>query len=160
MSSSESDVAVPGQPLERGPTHPAPEDERRARRTPDVLSPRSFSLWFAIGGPPLLWGAQVAIGDLIFELGCGRAIQGRGFLLLSLKAWSLIVTGVILSSAVIGFLLAWRAARILRTMPGSAVRDRAYAMAIAGIAVGVVFFVLIGYSLLTPFFLPTCGASP
>ena len=61
----------------------------------DILSPRSFSLWYAVGGPPLIWGAQVAIGDLIFELGCGPAIRGQGFLLLSLKAWAIILTAVV-----------------------------------------------------------------
>jgi hypothetical protein len=126
----------------------------------EVLSPRSWRLWFAIGGPPLIWGAQVVLGDLIFELGCGPAIRGQAILGLSLKAWALIVTVVTMSSAVLGFVLAWRAARVLRAMPEGGPRERAYAMAVGGMAVGVVFFFLMGYSLLTPLLLRTCGTSP
>src|SRR5439155_15536123 len=72
-------------------------DVRRGRRSRfDPLSSRSFLLWYGALGPPLLWGAHLALGDLIYELGCSSGMRNHAILSLSLRTWGLILTGVLL----------------------------------------------------------------
>ena len=126
----------------------------------DPLSARSFPLWFGVLAPPLAWGAHLVLGDLIFELGCGPAVRGREIAGLSLEAWALIetaVVGVIIAAAGLLALEAWR--RLRATSDGTA-WNRAHALAVAGMASGVIYLTLIGFGFLAPFFLKGCTTSP
>jgi hypothetical protein len=148
------------QPLQRGPSRPAVAETELSEGTRKVLRPRSFWLWYGVLGPPLIWGVQVAVGDMIFELGCGRAIRGGDVFGVPLKGWSLILTGVCAAACLMGLFGSVRAFRLLQEVEDGAVWERASSFAMAGIAVGFVFFLLVSFSFLTPFLLRTCAGSP
>ena len=104
------------------------------RLTTDPLSSRSFPLWFGVLAPPMVWGAHLVLGDLIFELGCSPGVKGHTLAGLSLETWGLIqttVAAVIIVAAGLLAAAAWR--RIVATSNGTA-WNRAHALALAGIA--------------------------
>ena len=77
----------------------APGNRRRWQRWVDPVTPRSLSLWFGLGAPPIALAALIGLGDLIFELGCSPGVRSAGhrreILGLPLEAWALIVTAVL-----------------------------------------------------------------
>ena len=77
-----------------------------------------------------------------------------------LKTWSLIVTAACAAAAALGFVVSWRSFRVIRAIRDGAAHERAATFALAGMAVGPVFFLLIAYGFLIPLFLSTCGRSP
>src|SRR6266496_476664 len=126
------------------------------RRPMDPLSARSFALWFGVLAPPLAWGEYLLLGDLIFELGCAPGVRGHTLAGLSLQTWALIqtlVAGVIIAAAGLLAAAAWR--RIHAISNGTA-WNRAHALALAGMASGVIYLMLIAYGLLAPLFLNGC----
>src|SRR5439155_26732886 len=130
------------------------------RRAVDPLSARSFPLWFGVLAPPLAWGAHLVLGDLIFELGCSPGVRGHILAGLSLETWALIqttVAAVIIVSAGLFAAAAWR--RIVATSNGTA-WNRAHALALAGMASGLIYLALILYGFLAPLFLKGCTTSP
>lgn len=122
--------------------------EMRAAVDPSVRSPRSFLLWFGVLAPPTAWGAHLLLGDLIFELGCARGVRGGDLFGLSLTAWGYLQTSVLLSISVLGGVLAFLG---WRQVPGRRDEvtwvDRARGFAIAGIASGILYSLIIGYGL-------------
>ena len=133
---------------------------RTQDRTAGLLSPRAVVLWYGVLGPPMAWAAQVVGGDLLFELGCGPAIRGGSIFFLSLKGWSQVLTGVCAAAALLGLVLSWGSFRALRGVHDGGAAQRATAFATAGVAVGLVFLILISYGFLVPLFLRTCARSP
>ena len=130
------------------------------RLTTDPLSSRSFPLWFGVLAPPMAWGAHLVLGDLIFELGCSPGVRGHTLAGLSLETWGLIQTTVAAVFIVAAGLLAaaaWR--RIVATSNGTA-WNRAHALALAGMASGLIYLALILYGFLAPLFLNGCTTSP
>jgi hypothetical protein len=130
------------------------------RRPIDPLSSRSFPLWFGVLGPPVVWGANLVLGDLISELGCGPGVRGHTLVGLSLHTWELIQTAVaalIIASAGLLAALAWR--RIQAISDGTA-WSRAHALALAGMASGLIYLALALFGLMAPFFLKGCTTSP
>jgi|SRR5437879_2736806 len=128
-------------------------------RFADPLSPRSLVLWIGVLGPPLAWATNLVLGDLIFELGCGPAVRGREILGLSLKAWSLIESAVLLAATVAAGMLAYLALRRLRGVDGGTAAGRARALAMAGVASSCLYGLIIVYGTLAPFLLHTCQRS-
>jgi len=129
------------------------------RRWIDPVSPRSLALWFGLLGPPMAWGANLVLGDLIFELGCApgvRTVRGRHQILgLSLDAWAYIETAfltAVIIAAGLSALWAWRRVRGRR---GIAV-DRAKALALGGIASSLFYVTLLLFGFLPELFLRTC----
>jgi hypothetical protein len=131
----------------------------RTARAIDPLSPRSFALWFGVLGPPVAWGANLVLGDLIFELGCSPGLRGPGILGLSLEAWSLIQTVALAAVTVVAGVFAYRAWRELGRISNGTAWGRAHAMAIAGLASAAIYLALIVYGFMAPFFLDRCGTS-
>ena len=126
----------------------------------DPLSARSFPLWFGVLAPPLAWGAHLLLGDLIFELGCAPGVRGHTLAGLSLETWALIqtlVAGVIIAAAGLLAAAAWRR---IHTISNGTAWNRAHALALAGMASGAIYLVLIAYGLLAPLFLNGCTTSP
>jgi len=134
---------------------------QQGRRTTltDPLSTRSFPMWFGVLGPPLAWLAQVGLGDLLFELGCGPAIRGGDVLGLPLKAWAVILVAFTLAVDVLAGSLAFAAFRKLRRISDGTPWERAHALALAGMASAFVYGLLLAYQFLPQFFLHTCATS-
>jgi hypothetical protein len=126
----------------------------------DPLSPRSLPLWFGVVAPPLAWGAHLLLGDLIFELGCSAGVRGHRLAGLSLETWAILQT--IVAAAIIvtaGALAAAAFRRIVATSDGTA-WSRAHALALAGMASGAIYLILVVYGLVAPLFLNGCTTSP
>jgi hypothetical protein len=132
---------------------------RPGNRWIDPISPRSLPLWYGVLGPPLLWGAQLVLGDLIFELGCSPGVPKRHFLLLPLKGWALIMVGVALAADLVAGAVALGAWRRLRVESDGGPFERAHALALAGMLSSVVYGLLLVYGLFPTFFLHTCARS-
>jgi hypothetical protein len=130
----------------------------RERGAFNPLSSRSFPLWFAVVGPPLAWGANLVLGDLISELGCSPGVRGHRLFGLSFQAadiiQSVVAAGIILLAAILA-LGAWRR---LRTAPDGTPWGRAHTMALWGMASSLIFFLLVVYGLTTHLFLDSCSS--
>lgn len=121
-----------------------------------LLGSRSLVLWFGVLAPPLAWGAHLVLGDLIFELGCAPGVGGRDLFGLGLEAWALIqsvVLGAVVVAAGMGALAAWRR---LQRHPDGTRWSRAHAMALAGVASGALYGLLVLFGLVSVFFLDGC----
>jgi hypothetical protein len=132
---------------------------RRGRGRRDPLSSRSFLLWFGVVAPPLAWGAHLVLGDLIFELGCAPGARGPELLGLGLETWALIQTIVLAAVALaagLGAAVEWRR---LRSIQDGTRWSRAHAMALAGMASGALYLLLILFGLLPGLFLQGCETS-
>jgi hypothetical protein len=131
----------------------------RSRAALDPLSARSFALWFGVLAPPLAWGTHLALGDLIFELGCSPGAGGPGLLGLSLETWALlesVAAALITVAAGATALGAWR--RLGAISDGTA-WNRAHAMALAGMGSACIYLALIAYGFLAPVLLSECSTS-
>ncbi len=129
------------------------------RRFRDPLSSRSVVLWAGVLVPPFAWAANLVLGDLLFELGCARAVRGGHILGLPLKAWGLIESAVLAGAAIAGGLLALRAWREIRRRTNGTRWDRAHAMALAGMASGFIYLLLIAFGFLPLVLFRTCDTS-
>lgn len=125
----------------------------------DPLSTRSFPLWFGVLAPPLVWGAHLVLGDLIFELGCSRGVQGHDIAGLSLETWALIQTIAAAAIVAAAGLMAMEAWRRLRHASDGTAWNRAHSLAVAGMASGVIYLGLIAFGFLAPLFLKGCTTS-
>jgi len=132
---------------------------KRASGAVDVLSPRSFALWFGVLGPPLAWGAHQVLGDLIFEMGCSPGVGGSTLLGLSPEGWALIQSAVAAVITAAAGVVAYRAFRRLRQISDGTAWGRAHALAVAGMASALIYLVLIAYGFSAPFFLDRCATS-
>jgi hypothetical protein len=157
---------------------------RRLREAASPTSTRSFALWFGVLGPPLAWASHLLLGDGLYELGCSPGFTRPRIYGLPLHFWAFLMAGLFLGIDVLAGVLAFRAFRAIRdrrrearTGPGSeaeptpgggilapgeareTVRDRAYGMAVAGVASAFLYGLLLVYGLLPPFFLRTCAIS-
>jgi hypothetical protein len=131
----------------------------RSRAALDPLSPRSFALWFGVLAPPLAWGIHLVLGDLIFELGCSPGVTGGSILGLSLETWALIETVVAALITVAAGATALGAWRQLRAISNGTARNRAHAMALAGMASACIYLALIAFGFLAPVLLNRCSTS-
>ena len=78
---------------------------------------------------------------------------------LPLDAWAIIQTVAAAAIAVAAALGAYGSWRILRRDRDGPRWDRAQAFAVAGMASGAIYLLLIGYGFLITFFLQTCAPS-
>jgi hypothetical protein len=85
-------------------------------------------------GPPLAWGANVVLGDLIYELGCSGGMRRTAIFGLSLRFWGVLQTAVLLGVIVLAGLGAARAWREVRSLRDGTATLRAQALSVAGIA--------------------------
>lgn len=157
---------------------------RRLREAASPTSSRSFALWFGLLGPPLAWASHLLLGDGLYELGCSPGFTESRIYGLPFHFWAFLMTGLLLAIDVLAGVLAFRAFRAIRERrreaetgaePASAsgagagivpaaearetVRDRAYGMAVAGVASAFLYGLLLVYGLFPPFFLRTCATS-
>jgi hypothetical protein len=137
------------------------EARRRRRLGWDPLSSTSLSLWLGVLGPPLLWGAHLVLGDLIYELGCASGMRRKAIFALSLRTWGLMQTAVVLCAIALCGLAAHRAWRAVRVLPEGTRSKRAQAMALAGIASAFGYGLLVAYAFVPQalFFHSMCGTS-
>jgi len=144
-------------------TERAPKTRQILREMREISSSRSFVLWFAVLGPPLLWAAHLLLGDGLFELGCAPGFARREVYGLSFQFWDLLQTILFLVLDVTAGVLAYRAHRRLRGaetgVSNPTVLGRARGMALAGLASAGLYGALLVFGLLPPFFLTTCSRS-
>jgi hypothetical protein len=152
-----SDAATATNTGRVGPVEPP----SRGRRRFNPLSSRSFALWYGVIGPPLLWGANLALGDLIYELGCSSGMRRTAILSLSLRTWGLIQTGALEALIVLAGLAALGAWREVRGREDGTALKRAQALSIAGIASACVYSLLLLFVFVPQltFFHTLCGTS-
>jgi hypothetical protein len=125
-----------------------------------VLSARSVPLWFGVLAPPLAWAAHLVLGDGIFELGCARGFRDHRILGVSLRAWATIQTSFFAAVTILAGVLAYRAWLQLRSVePEGVAVGRARAMAIAGVASSILYFLIILFGFFPPLFLQSCRTS-
>lgn len=137
-------------------------DETPARRAPPtLLSSRSFALWFGVLGPPLAWGANLGLGDLIYELGCSGGMRRTAIFTLSLRVWGVIQTAALEGVIVLAGVGAWRAWRRLRPLQDGTATQRARVLAMAGVAsaVGYSAILLFAFVPQLAFFHSVCSTS-
>lgn len=125
----------------------------------DPRRTRSFPLWFGLLGPPFAWAAHLALGDLIFELGCSPGMRSKKILGISLHWWATAETAVLAAITVAAGLLAYRAWRRLVRMSDGTSLHRAHAMAVAGMASSLLYGLLILFGFVPSFVLHSCGTS-
>lgn len=133
---------------------------RAARRQADPLRARAVGPWFAVLAPAFAWGAHVAVGDLLYELGCAAGMRRTDILALSLRAWGLIQTGAFLAITAIAGLIALRSWRRVRGLEDGTALKRAQALALGGMASALIFGLIIAFAFVPQLWLSaTCGTS-
>ena len=150
------------------------------RQAAGPTSARSFPLWFGVLGPPLAWASHLLLGEGLYELGCSPGFARPRVYGVPFHVWALLIAGLFLGVDVLAGVLAFRSFRAIRRRREAAVpdgaaatageilppdevretmRDRAYGMAVAGMASAFLYGLLLVYGLLPPFFLRTCSVS-
>ena len=131
----------------------------KERGPSNLLSSRSFPLWFPILGSFMAWGANLVLGDLINELGCSPGVRGHELFGLSLEVVNLLQCVVTAAVTVVGFVLALRAWRRLQAMSDGTSWERSHALALAGMASSLISFMVIVYGAVTHVFLQGCATA-
>jgi len=138
-------------------------EDLAARKAPaGLLSSRSFALWFGVLGPPVAWGANVVLGDLIYELGCSAGMRRTAIFGLSLRVWGVLQTAVLEAVIILAGIGAWRAWQRLRPLENGTATQRAKVLATAGIAsaLGYSAMLLFAFAPQLTFFHSLCSTSP
>lgn len=129
-------------------------------RLRDPTSPRSVVMWVGLVVPPLAWGAQLVLGDFLFELGCAPGVEGERLAGLTLPGWAVVISVVAAAAtatAGVGAALAWRR---LRARADGVRLGRARALAAMGAAHSVVYLALILFGAIPPLVLEPCARLP
>jgi hypothetical protein len=122
-----------------------------------IVQPKSkgsFTLWFAVAAPPLLWITQLAVGGELPEVACSPGFDPNNMLGLGIRTFLAIVSTVLALPVVASVIMSFRNMRALGAIESREPREeRGYFMALVGVvassfflltmivsAIGVLFF--------------------
>ena len=120
-------------------------------RRPSV--PRSLLLWFGVFGAPFAWAAQHVAGYGLTEASCGLAGKRTG---VALDTWTIVVTAVGASTAVLSGLAAVAVFRATRETGEEPPGGRVHFLSIVGMTISPLFTLIILMSGLGSIFLANC----
>ena len=111
-----------------------------------IVQPKSkgsFTLWFAVAAPPLLWITQLAVGGELPEVACSRGYAPNNLLGLGIRTFLMIASAVLVLPVVASTLMSLRNMRVLGAIQNRDHREeRGYFMALLGL-VSSLFFLLL-----------------
>jgi hypothetical protein len=118
---------------------------------------RSPALWAGVAVPPAAWFAQLAVSDLLFELGCSRGVRGHQVFGLDLEVWSLAVGVLAAAATLVAGAFTYRAWRRLPAGPHEPTwSTRAREMAWWGLVSVAIYLLIIVFGLFPPLVLDGC----
>jgi hypothetical protein len=111
-----------------------------------IVQPKSrgsFTLWFAVVAPPLLWITQLAVGGELPEVACSPGYAPNNLLGLGIRTFLLIASAVLVLPVVASTVMSLRNMRALGAIKNRNHREeRGYFMALLGL-VSSLFFLLL-----------------
>ena len=117
----------------------------------------SFTLWFAVAAPPLLWITQLAVGGELPEVACSRGYTPNNMLGLGIRTFLVIASAVLALPVVASALISLRNVRALASIQSRDHREeRGYFMAFVGLVSSLFFLLLMVLSVVAVFFLGLC----
>jgi hypothetical protein len=118
---------------------------------------RSPATWAALVVPPLAWGFQLFVGDMLFELGCAPGVRGHVVFGLGLRPWSGIITGAAAGATLVAGAFAVRAWRRARSWGDVRWAERARTMLWWGLVSVGFYLLIILYGAFPPLFVNECA---
>jgi hypothetical protein len=76
----------------------------------------SFSLWFAVAAPPLLWITQLGVGGELPEVACSPGFEPNNLLGLGIRSFLVIASAVLALPVAASVLMSWRNMQVLRAI--------------------------------------------
>lgn len=125
-----------------------------------IVKPKSkgsFSLWFGVAAPPLLWITQLAVGGELPEVACSRGYEPNNLLGFSIPAF--LVTGsIVLALPVVAAgVMSFRNMRVLGAIEHrDHHEERGYFMALVGLVASSFFLLLMVLSVVAVYFFGLC----
>lgn len=117
----------------------------------------SFTLWFAVAAPPLLWITQLAVGGELPEVACSRGYTPNNMLGLGIRTFLVIASAVLAVPVVASALMSMHNLRALAAIESRDHREeRGYFMALLGLVSSLFFLLLMVLSVVAVFFLGLC----
>jgi hypothetical protein len=111
-----------------------------------IMQPKSkgsFSLWFGVAAPPLLWITQLGIGGELPEVACSRGFEPNNLLGFSIPAFLVVGTIVLALPVAAAVVMSFRNVRVLGAIQNRDHREeRGYFMALVGLVSSAFFLVL------------------
>jgi hypothetical protein len=117
----------------------------------------SFTLWFAVVAPPLLWIAQLAVGGELPEVACSKGYAPDNLLGFGIRTFLVIASGVLALPVVASALMSLRNMRVLGAIESRDHREeRGYFMALLGLVSSLFFLMLMIVSAVAVFYFALC----
>jgi hypothetical protein len=122
-----------------------------------IVEPKSrgsFTLWFAVAAPPLLWITQLGVAGELPEVACSPGFEPNNMMGLGIRTFLLIVSAVLALPVVASVWMSFRNMRALGSIENRQPREeRGYFMALVGFVSSSFFLLLIVVSAIgIPFF--------
>jgi hypothetical protein len=122
-----------------------------------IVEPKSkgsFSLWFAVAAPPLLWITQLGVAGELPEVACSRGFEPNNMMGLGIRTFLMIVSAVLALPVLASVLMSFRNMRVLGAIENRQPREeRGYFMALVGFVASSFFLLTIVVSAVgIPFF--------
>jgi amino acid transporter len=117
----------------------------------------SFTLWFAVAAPPLLWITQLGVGGELPEVACSPGYEPNNMLGVSIRDFLVAVTVVLVLPVVAAAVMSFLNLRALRAIDNRNDREeRGYFMALLGFVASSYFLVIMVVSAIAIFYLALC----
>lgn len=125
-----------------------------------IVQPKSkgsFTLWFAVLAPPLLWITQLGVGGELPELACASGYEPNNVMGLGIRTFLGIMSVAMAVLVVAAVVMSWLNLQALRAIDRRDEREeRGYFMALVGFVSSLFFLLLISVSGVAIFFLAVC----
>lgn len=125
-----------------------------------IMRPKSkgsFTLWFAVAAPPLLWITQLGVGGELPELACSSGFQPNNVLGIGVRTFLIATTVVLALPVLAGVVMSLRNVRALGAIANRDDREeRGYFMALLGLVASSYFLVIMAVSTIALFDLAVC----
>jgi hypothetical protein len=125
-----------------------------------IVQPKSkgsFTLWFAVAAPPLLWLTQLGVGGELPELACSPGFAPNNVMGMSVPTFLGIASAVLALPVVAAVVMSFWAMRRLGAIENRDEReDRGYFMALLGLVSSLLFLLLMVVSAVSILFFEVC----
>ncbi|MEA2508714.1 MAG: hypothetical protein QOG21_796 [Actinomycetota bacterium] len=125
-----------------------------------IVQPKSkgsFTLWFAVAAPPLLWITQLAVGGELPEVACSPGFEPNNMLGLGIRTFLAIVSTVLALPVVASVIMSFRNMRVLGAIESRDPREeRGYFMALVGFVASSFFLLTMIVSAVAVLFFGLC----
>jgi hypothetical protein len=125
-----------------------------------IVQPKSkgsFTLWFAVAAPPLLWITQLGVGGELPEVACSPGYEPNNILGLGIRTFLVIASAVLALPVVASVIMSFRNLRALDAIPVRSHREeRGHFMALLGLVSSSFFLLLMVVSAIAVLFFGLC----